>query len=109
MTLYYFTKDTSGKSNASAAIILIWPVFTLSSVSLAPSLNAADFGVLVRDDGVKQVTFKGWPLYYYVKDLAPGDTLGQGLNNVWFIIDPANLQPARPATSAPPPATTSGY
>lgn len=106
MTLYYFTKDSSGKSNASAAIIQIWPVFTLSNISLAPSLNAADFGIIVRDDGIKQVTFKGWPLYYYAKDLAPGDTVGQGLNKVWFIIDPANLQPAQAATSAPPPATT---
>jgi predicted lipoprotein with Yx(FWY)xxD motif len=107
MTLYYFTKDTNGKSSASAAIIQLWPVFSLSNISLAPPLNSADFGVITRDDGMHQVTFKGWPLYYYSKDQAPGDTMGQGYGNVWFIVSPDSLQPAPAAAPAPaytPPA-----
>jgi predicted lipoprotein with Yx(FWY)xxD motif len=34
-----------------------------------------------------QLTLNGWPLYYYSKDMAPGDTLGQGVGSVWYVID----------------------
>jgi alpha-glucoside transport system substrate-binding protein len=49
-----------------------------------------------------QTTYKGWPLYYFVNDQAAGDTLGQGVNNVWFVIDPANFPPPA-ATTTPTP------
>ncbi len=99
MTLYYFTKDVSGKSNATAAIIANWPIFYVSNIVVPPSLNAADFGSITEANGNMQSTYKGWPLYYYVKDQASGDTLGQGINGVWFVINPTNF----PQTSAPAP------
>lgn len=104
MTLYYFTKDAPGKSNATAAIIANWPIFYVSSVVVPPSLNAADFGSITGGNGNMQSTYKGWPLYYYVKDMVAGDTLGQGLNNVWFVINPADFPPASAPAPAPVPA-----
>jgi predicted lipoprotein with Yx(FWY)xxD motif len=95
MTLYYFTKDTTGKSNATAAIIAIWPIFYTANLALPSNLNAADFGAITRDDGSMQTTYKGWPLYYYIKDLAAGDTVGQGFNGVWFVVNPTT-RPAAP-------------
>ena len=100
MTLYYFTKDAPGKSNATAAIIANWPIFYVSNIVVPPSLNAADFGSITGANGNMQSTYKGWPLYYYVKDQASGDTLGQGLNGVWFVINPTNFPPT-PTTPAP--------
>lgn len=29
------------------------------------------------------------PLYYYINDTARGDTNGQGVNDAWFIVEPA--------------------
>ena len=46
---------------------------------------------LEREDGKKQTTFRGYPLYYWAGDKAPGDTKGQGVNNVWYVIDPAKF------------------
>src|SRR3989304_1730320 len=46
-----------------------------------------------RGDGKKQATFRGYPLYYWGGDKAQGDTAGQGVNNVWYVIDPANFPP----------------
>jgi predicted lipoprotein with Yx(FWY)xxD motif/plastocyanin len=108
MTLYYFTKDSVGKSTATGNVLAAWPIFNPTVFVLASSLNAADFGTITRDDGQKQATFKGWPLYYYAKDLASGDTLGQGVNNVWFVIDPAKFppQPASTTTTSPPPTSS---
>lgn len=104
MTLYYFTKDQVGKSSANASVIANWPIFYVTSITVPSNLNASDFGAITRDDGKMQTTYKGWPLYYFVKDMASGDTLGQGVNNVWFVVNPANFPPPPPATT-PPPST----
>ncbi len=42
------------------------------------TLPVGDFGVIARDDGIRQWTFKGKPLYTFAGDTAPGDTLGNG-------------------------------
>src|SRR5581483_2981787 len=42
-----------------------------------------------RADGSKQVTYNGMPLYYWQGDKAPGDTTGQGVGNVWWVVAPA--------------------
>jgi predicted lipoprotein with Yx(FWY)xxD motif len=93
MTLYYFTNDTVGKSNASDAIIANWPIFYAAGIAVPSNLNASDFGTITRDDGKMQTTYKGWPLYYYIKDQAAGDTVGQGVNNVWFVVNPQSFSP----------------
>jgi predicted lipoprotein with Yx(FWY)xxD motif len=57
-------------------------------VSVPEGLNAGDFGAITREDGKRQSTYKGAPLYYYAGDKAPGDALGQGLGNAWFVANP---------------------
>lgn len=44
---------------------------------------------MTREDGAEQVTYGGWPLYHFAGDEAPGDTNGQGVNDVWFVVDPS--------------------
>lgn len=34
-------------------------------------MNGALLGVVKRDGGALQVTYNGWPLYYYVDDRSP--------------------------------------
>lgn len=89
MTLYLFKKDTAGKSACGAAngCLEKWPVF-LADTAPAAGIDNAAIGVITRDDGTKQTTYKGLPLYYFFKDKAAGDTLGQGVNNVWFVVAP---------------------
>lgn len=50
---------------------------------------------ITREDGKKQTTFRGYPLYYWAGDKAPGDTKGQGMKNVWYVIDPAKFPPKK--------------
>ena len=45
-------------------------------------------GTITRDDGTTQVTYNGWPLYYFAGDTAASDTAGQGLGGVWFLVSP---------------------
>ena len=44
-------------------------------------------GTTERDDGEMQVTYDGHPLYTFASDTAPGDTNGQGVGEVWYVVD----------------------
>jgi len=46
-------------------------------------------GTITRDDGGIQATLGGVPLYYFAGDIAAGETNGQGLNDVWWLVDGA--------------------
>jgi predicted lipoprotein with Yx(FWY)xxD motif len=94
-TLYWFTKDTPGVSNCSGGCISAWPVFNPQSVVVPSALSASDFGTITRADGTQQTTYKGYPLYYWAKDAKRGDTTGQNVGGVWFVIDPKKFPPAK--------------
>jgi predicted lipoprotein with Yx(FWY)xxD motif len=94
-SLYWFTKDSVGQSACSGDCIKAWPAFTASSIVVPSALNAADFGTIARADGTTQTTYKGYPLYYWFKDTKRGDTTGQDVGKVWYVIDPARFPPAK--------------
>ncbi|OGG12511.1 hypothetical protein A2875_04530 [Candidatus Gottesmanbacteria bacterium RIFCSPHIGHO2_01_FULL_46_14] len=81
-SLYTYTKDTAGVSNCSGQCLANWPAFTTPSV---PASLPDNMGTITRDDGTIQFTWKGMPLYFYVKDQAPGDVTGEGVGGVWYL------------------------
>jgi predicted lipoprotein with Yx(FWY)xxD motif len=88
-TLYFFTPDPDGTSKCVGPCEVAWPVFYKANPSLGSGLDAKDFGVITRpEDNKKQTTYKGWPLYYFYKDAAPGETNGEKLENAWFVAKP---------------------
>jgi len=88
MTLYVFKKDSPGKSACAGGCVVTWPLYFRESVGVTGKLNAGDFATITRDDGQKQTTYKGMPLYYFAADKASGDTSGQGVKDVWFVVAP---------------------
>ncbi|KQR45757.1 hypothetical protein [Acidovorax sp. Leaf160] len=86
MTLYTFDKDTagSGKSTCNGQCAVNWP--PLMAGTSAPT--APNYSVVQRDDGGRQIAYKGKPLYYWVKDAKPGDKTGDGVNKVWRTATP---------------------
>lgn len=95
MTLYWFTKDSMGKSACAGPCLEKWPVYYRETVAPPGGIKTEEFGTITRDDGKKQTTFRGYPLYYWFNDMKNGDTGGQKLNDVWFVIDPANFPPKK--------------
>lgn len=87
-TLYFFSKDTKDISECNGGCADTWPVFYTKEVTLDEGLAATDFGVITRQDGSKQNTYKGWPLYYFADDANPGDTKGDGITSNWFVAKP---------------------
>lgn len=91
MTLYRYTKDGANVSNCTGTCAANWPPYTVSSaadINVPSTFAKADVGTITRADGSLQVTYKKQPLYFYVKDAKPGDTVGQGVGGVWFVVKP---------------------
>ncbi|UOB18120.1 hypothetical protein [Abyssalbus ytuae] len=87
-TLYFFSRDHNGESACIDGCLDIWPVFYEESLTLDAGLESADFGEITRSDGAKQITYKGWPLYYFDNDNSPGDTNGDKINDIWYVAKP---------------------
>ncbi|KJS28948.1 MAG: hypothetical protein VR64_22085 [Desulfatitalea sp. BRH_c12] len=93
MTLYWFKMDSSGQSACNGECLEKWPAYFSHGVAAPKGVDPNDFTTITRTDGKKQTAFRGFPLYYFFKDDAPGDTFGQGVKDVWYVIDPAMFPP----------------
>lgn len=91
MALYLFTMDNGGESTCYDACATTWPPLLTDTedVSAGGAVDASLIGTTERTDGTTQVTYNGWPLYYYVDDDEPGQTEGQGVQDVWYLVTPA--------------------
>jgi predicted lipoprotein with Yx(FWY)xxD motif len=93
MTLYLYTLDSPGTSNCYGNCAVNWPPLLTAGAPVAGTgVTASLLGTTTRTDGTTQVTYNGWPLYYYVTDKAAGDTNGENVQGVWFVITPAGAQ-----------------
>lgn len=84
MTLYTFDKDAagSGKSVCNGACAALWP----AAAAAADAKAEGDLSVVTRDDGAKQLAYKGKPLYTYSVDKKVGDMSGDNFKDVWHVI-----------------------
>ncbi len=91
MSVYYFTKDTkdSGTSACTGGCLTAWPPVVTTSDAPAVEGVTGTLGTITTPDGKKQVTINGMPIYYFEKDKAVGDILGQGVNSVWYLVAPS--------------------
>ena len=93
-TLYVFLRDHhSGHSSCNSECAVQWPPLLLpAGVAKPVAANGARSSFLSttrRTDGTTQVTYKGWPLYRFALDTAPGETAGEGLDNLgglWYVL-----------------------
>lgn len=91
-SLYLFTADTKGKSSCYDACADAWPpVITEGEPKAGEGALAAHIGTTKRKDGQLQVTYNGWPLYYYIKDDGPKARSGQDIKSFggeWYLVTP---------------------
>lgn len=107
MALYLFVPDAQGASTCYDDCATNWPPVTVESADALPTVGAgldqALLGTVERDDGTLQVTYNGWPLYYYIGDMEAGVATGQGLGDNWYVLDATGNaigQAAAPADDA---------
>jgi glucose/arabinose dehydrogenase/predicted lipoprotein with Yx(FWY)xxD motif len=93
MSLYLFMADEPGSAVSTCydQCAEAWPPLLSEGMATAEDVNADLLGTLERDDGSMQVTYNGWPLYYFVRDQQPGDTMGheiEGFGAEWYLVTP---------------------
>lgn len=86
--LYLFVPDNQGPSVCEDGCAANWPPLT-EPYGAGKGADASLLATVARPDGTEQLTYNGWPLYYFAGDDAAGDTNGQGVNDVWFVVDAA--------------------
>jgi len=93
MTLYLYTKDSPNTSVCYGGCASYWPpLLTTGAPAAGTGVTASLLGTTKRTDGTLQVTYNGWPLYYYVSDKTAGDTTGENVQGVWYVVTPQGMQ-----------------
>lgn len=105
MSLYLFKADTRGSDGQPAVsacndgpCIGTWPPLLSDRPIGDDRVDANMLGVTARADGTKQVTYNGWPLYYYYEDYSPGDINGDDIESFgedWYLIGPHGDRPGK--------------
>src|SRR5579884_254010 len=91
LTLYHLLPENTGQIHCTKAqsCLATWPPLILPKGMKAPTGASGlkgKLGVITRKDVGKQVTYDGWPLYYFAGDSKPGQTKGQGFFHVWYVV-----------------------
>jgi len=92
MTLYVYAPDPKGKSVCYGECAQYWPPMIVGAGTKVPKTMSGmqgTFGVTVRKDGKRQLTYDGAPLYTFVKDTKAGAMTGQGLDvagGYWWVV-----------------------
>ena len=89
MTVYQYSPDTQGGSESAcnADCLASWP--PVHGDMATGNGVTGQIGTITGTDGQPQLTLNGWPLYYYVGDSAAGQTRGQGIGGIWWVLSPA--------------------
>jgi predicted lipoprotein with Yx(FWY)xxD motif len=82
--LYTFRNDEPGVSNCYDTCAANWPPFFAEE----GAMEEGDYTLVTRNDGTVQWAKDGLPLYYWVNDVEPGDTTGDGVGGNWDVARP---------------------
>jgi predicted lipoprotein with Yx(FWY)xxD motif len=107
-TLYMFDNDSGGTSSCEGGCAEQWPPLeTDGEPTAGEGADSALLGTIERTDGTTQVTYDGLPLYTFAPDGGPGDTTGQGVGEVWWVVAPDGA-PVRDAEGGGSTTTAAG-
>jgi predicted lipoprotein with Yx(FWY)xxD motif len=97
-TLYMYEPDKkNGVSTCYDQCAIAWPPLLVSSeadlaIWQGVGVDRSKVTLFPRaDTNQLQVAYDGWPLYYWFRDEKPGDTKGQAVGNVWWVLDTSGV------------------
>jgi len=94
--VYAYAADqaNSGSSNCYGACAQAWPPVVVpygQAPKASGNLKQNYLGTIQRSDGNYQVTYYGYPLYYYAADQNPNDYKGHKIYDYganWYLLTP---------------------
>lgn len=115
--VYRYTADSKRVNRCSRVAVCAkaWPRLLVKS-GVKPTAGAGVqtklLGTIAAGHGMRQVTYGGYPLYFFAGDKKAGQTKGEGVLQVWFLVSAKGALVKSAATTStappppPPPATT---
>jgi predicted lipoprotein with Yx(FWY)xxD motif len=78
------------KVNCLVDCPITWPPVIVNDAKITslPGVDRSLVGTVKRPDGHQQVTYNGWPLYWFFEDKTSADAKGEGLGSTWSAIKP---------------------
>jgi predicted lipoprotein with Yx(FWY)xxD motif len=110
-TLYRYTVDRKrvNRCSANATCNKYWPPLIVKAGAkpkAGSGAKAAKLGTIkAKQKGMVQVTYAGWPLYFFAGDKAAGQTNGQGFEKQWYVVN-TNGALVKHEVMTPAPTTT---
>lgn len=89
-TLYSFVADKrndNNYTNGDGAHDAVWPIYGETLGAVPSTLDKTLFGTITVS-GNTQITYKGWPLYYFANDAVRGDNKGVSVPTpgIWPVV-----------------------
>ena len=109
-TLYRYTIDGRGvnRCTSNATCAKYWPALLIkagANPTVGSGAAAALLGTIKAAHGMLQVTYAGFPLYFFAGDRAAGQTNGQGFQKRWYVVNTRGAL-VKHAVAAAPAKTT---
>ena len=108
-TLYRYTLDKKGVSVCTGACAKFWPPLLVKAgakPTVGSGATASLLGTIKAAAGGRQVTYAGFPLYFFAQDKKAGQLNGQGFEGKWYVVNSKGALVKKPVTSSAPPTTT---
>ncbi|MFK8030099.1 MAG: di-heme oxidoredictase family protein [Gammaproteobacteria bacterium] len=83
-SVYVFDNDIGSEgSTCNGGCATNWPPVLVED---GVASGVSGLSTVTRDDGSLQVAYEGRPLYFFIGDTNSGDTNGQGVGGVWWLV-----------------------
>jgi predicted lipoprotein with Yx(FWY)xxD motif len=108
-TLYLFEQDQGTTTACTTGCSSTWPALVADGKPTAgDGVDGSLLGTAKQADGTVQVTYNGHLVYRYSGDAAAGDTNGEGISGVWFVVSAAG-DPVQQAGGGGTASSSGGY
>ncbi|HKT43684.1 MAG TPA: hypothetical protein VJQ85_02715 [Gaiellaceae bacterium] len=109
-TLYRYTIDSKGvnRCTSNATCAKYWPQLLVKAgvkPTAGAGLSASLLGSIKAKNGMRQITYAGFPLYMFAGDSKAGQVNGQGFEKQWYVV---NTKGALVKSAVKSGGTTSG-
>lgn len=109
-TLYRYTLDSKGvnRCSSNATCNKFWPALLIKAgakPTVGSGARAALLGTIKEPHGMRQVTYAGFPLYFFAGDRAAGQVKGQGFGSKWYVVNTRGALVRHAVKTAPAKST----
>jgi predicted lipoprotein with Yx(FWY)xxD motif len=112
-TLYRYTVDGKGVNRCSSdsTCNAYWPALVVkkgTKPTVGSGVSAKLVGTIAAAHGMVQITYAGYPLYYFSGDKKSGQENGQAFDKQWYVVNAAGAMVKQAVQAASSSSSSAG-